>query len=664
MSVVGTIILPISTLYAEESTLETIIVIGEQRELIETDLFGSVDILSQEELAYEHVDDTLELFNKVPGVYLARYNQGIINTDIAIRGFAGDGVTPHAKLLIDGIPANLHNGYNELDQLFPLSIASITVFKGTSDPRYGLYNIAGNYNVATRQDHAKQIELTLGSFNTQEVQGYAGFSSEGFQHNYSVGYRTNKGYRDHTDLDKYALTGSWQWDFDDAKALRIIARHAGYEGDSPGYFSSTQAARANPRGSESFASEDGGDKETSHLSAHWDQDINEDVQWQLKAYAQTFERERWVRFSEGGSLTNRYDDQEQWGMISTLNWSLNDNWSLDWGIDYEYQDVIEQRFNTVNNTRVRAGVSRDRAYDFISYGTYLKISHELSEQLHWNIALRADRLDGDYLDRNLSPDSTVEPDRDMFDFGTIIQPKFNIVYAVSEIVDIFANAGRSFQHPFGITAYQAINIDGTRQAPRDVSINDGWEIGTQWSPSSALMVRLSYWQQNASDESIVVDGNRQNVGKTERSGLDIAFSGTLNYAWSYWGNFTTIDSEIVRADDRLRDSEGNELRSIPDYTASIGLNYQITPKLVSRIHLDAQGDYYINEANVGGKFGDYTLLNASADYDSDWGTIKFQLNNITDQYYEYAFDFQNDAAFTIHSPGDGINGSVSVNWNF
>ena len=102
----------------------------------------------------------------------------------------------------------------------------------------------------------------------------------------------------------------------------------------------------------------------------------------------------------------------------------------------------------------------------------------------------------------------------------------------------------------------------------------------------------------------------------------------------------------------------------PDLTASVGLNYQVTPKFVTRLHVDAQGDYYINEANVGGRYGDYTVLSASADYDAGWGVIKLQLNNITDEYYEYAFDFGNDASFTIHSPGDGFNGNVSVSLQF
>lgn len=650
----GATLLPFHSISAEEKVLETVIVIGDVDDLKTSELAGSVDVLSQEELRYEHVDDTLELFKKVPGVYLSRYNQGVINTDIAIRGFAGDGTTPHGKLLIDGIPSNFHNGYNELDQLFPLNIDSITVFKGTSDPRYGLFNTAGNYNVTTRQDTAKELEVTLGSFNTKEVQGYAGFENDSFMQSYSFGYRENKGYRDHTDLEKYALSGNWQWNIDDDKSFRVSVRHANYEGDSAGYLSKEQA-RENPEQSASFANQDGGDKEVNHISLHWDQHVSQDVQWSLKGYWQTFERERWVRFSQAGSLQDRFDDQTHYGLSSTINWSLSDEWFVDWGVNYEAQDVLEQRFGTIGQTRTRdtSNVIRDLDYDFNTYGTYVKLIHEPNEKVRWNVALRADRIDGD-----LRPARNAET-RDTFDFGTILQPKFNIVYSPVERFNVFANLGRSFQHPFGSAAYAT----NDRNA-RDVSINDGWELGAQWSPSQLLTLRVSFWEQKATDEFVVVDGTSRNVGETERNGFDLAFNGAVNDAFSYWGSYTSVNSEILKTSSVASATEGNELRSIPEYTISLGANYQFTPKFVTRLHLDSQGDYFINENNLGGKFGEYTLLNASADYDAGWGIIKLQLNNLTDEEYEYVFDFSDDGTSTIHSPGDGINGSVSVNVKF
>ena len=110
--------------------LDTVLVIGNRPAEAVTRLAGSVDVIGRDELEYQHVDDTMELLTKVPGTYMSRFNQGIINSDVAIRGFAADGSTPHVKLLIDGIPSNLHGGYSEMDQLFPRGIGSVQVFKG------------------------------------------------------------------------------------------------------------------------------------------------------------------------------------------------------------------------------------------------------------------------------------------------------------------------------------------------------------------------------------------------------------------------------------------------------------------------------------------------------------------------------------------------------
>ncbi|MEL6188596.1 MAG: hypothetical protein AAFU79_28585 [Myxococcota bacterium] len=35
------------------------------------------------------------------------------------------------------------------------------------------------------------------------------------------------------------------------------------------------------------------------------------------------------------------------------------------------------------------------------------------------------------------------------------------------------------------------------------------------------------------------------------------------------------------------------------------------------------------------------------------------MNNVFDDFYEYVFDFSDDGTFTIHSPGAGVNATVS-----
>lgn len=643
---------------AESDThaMDSIVILGDQSAKADTShLAGSTDFITREELEDAHIDDTMELFTKVPGVYFARYNQGIINTDIGIRGFAAEGSTPHVKLLIDGIPSNLHNGYSEMDQLFPLAIDSVEVFKGTSDARYGHNAVAGSYAISTRSDVAQEIKATAGSYDSREVQGYLGRKDGDLEHSYFLGYREADGYRDHNTVDKYSAHGRWFYSLNEDSEVGFIARLAGYEGDAPGYLS-TDVTRNVPKSSADYANQDGGDKETEHYSLHYNTALSNDIEWQAKAYYLTYERERWVRFSEASSLQNRFDDQEHMGLTSTLNWYINDNWQLDWGLNYEAQDVIEQRFGTIGQTRQRdnSNVIRNRHYDFDNVGTYLQISNTPNQWVEWNAAVRADRFRGDFVQYdalgNASP-------REMFDFGTIIQPKLNLFVSPTEDVTLFANVGRTFQVPFGASAYTA----GDTSA-RDVSVNDGWETGVKWSPTADLELRVSYWEQEASDEYVTINGNAQNVGETKRKGVDLGINWYPADTLMIWANASLVDSEQVNSGNS--DNTGNELRSIPDYTASIGANYQFAADWQASLHVDSQGDSYTNEANAGGKFSGFTLVNVGLEREMSWGSLNLQVNNLFDRYYEYVYDLSGDGSNIIHSPGDGINANLSMLYRF
>lgn len=639
--------------FAEESqtiNLSPVIVIGDTDTAGDTyaeyNLAGSVDVITSDELAESHVDNSMELFAKVPGVYFSPYNQGVINQDIGIRGFASDGESPHAKLLIDGIPSNMHNGYSELDQVFPGNVQSITVFKGTSDPRYGLFNLAGNYNVETRSDTGKNVQATIGSFDTRELQAYWGEQTGDLSHNYFFGYRDANGYRDNDSLEKYSLSGRWFYDFSPATSLGLIVRFSDFDADAPGYLTQA-AARQNPRQSADYASNDGGNKQTQSYSLHFDHKFTDDVSWSVKSYFNKYERERFVRFSAAGGLRHRIDDQDHYGLISKLDWNINDNWSVTWGADVEHQEVSEYRRDITNDV-----LRRDWDFDLTGYGTYVQINNTPVDWLEWNVALRADKFSGDgsFINRRSAGDGEI------YD-KTLIQPKANVFIYPTDSVVVFANYGRTFQPlTSSLNGYTA-NGDTSRDP-----YNDGWELGTKWQPIEGLQLRVSYWEQRAKDEFGNIDGSYVELGETLRQGIDTGFDWMVNRWLTIWGNYAKVDSEIKEAGA----NEGNELRGIFDYTASLGMTWSITPKLAWKVHYDAQGDAYVNEANEGGKFGDYKLVNTSLDYITSWGSINAQVNNLFDEEYAYVYDFCfpcGGGGISV-SPGNGINGSISVTYNF
>lgn len=624
--------------------LDSVVVLGKKEQVTTTDkgLAGSVDVITREELEYEHVTDTLELFSKTPGVVLSRYSQGIVNTEVSIRGFSGDGETPNAKVLVDGIPSNLFSGLSELDYLFPTNIQSAQVFKGTSDATTGLFATAGNYKIETRKDVGKQLQLGYGSFQTREMQGYYGEKQGNFTQNYAIGYRKGNGFRDHTVNEKIALSGRWQMDFEQS-SLALSAKYGKYNSpEAPGYMSKQQA-RDDRRGVAPNALNDSGEKEFKHLSLHYDYFFNNDVDLSLKTYWQNFDRERSVRFIGSPGVENRQDDQTSTGLIAKLNWKINPQWSFETGYDIEHQEVSEfrQRLTTIR---------RDAEYDFTAQGIYAKFENTPLDWLRWNMAYRIDRLSSDPKNRFVNNGTTLVTT--LLDDQTIVQPKFNVFANLSEQQTLFANAGRSFQTPTGTD----LNTRGST-VPVDVAINDGWEIGLKSAWHTDLNTRFSYWQQKADDEFINIDGTRRLLGATRRQGVDASFDYKLNDAFSFWGNVSRVYAKIEESNAQNPEFRGNNIRSIPSYTASLGLQFVPNAAWIARIHIDSQGDYYINESNRGGKYGGYTLTNANIDYKTSWGRVSLLANNIFDRYYEYVFDFNSNgsAGGVNFAPGAGRN---------
>ena len=124
-------------------------------------LAGAVTVMGGEQIARENVTFAQELLRKVPGVYRAEFNQGVVSGDIGIRGFNTESEIASTKLLIDGIPANMNSGVSEMNALFPLEIAQMQVVRGTNDPRHGLFNLAGNVSVETAQGRGTSVTSRL-----------------------------------------------------------------------------------------------------------------------------------------------------------------------------------------------------------------------------------------------------------------------------------------------------------------------------------------------------------------------------------------------------------------------------------------------------------------------------------------------------------------------
>ncbi len=317
---------------------------GLSKKLHSRDISSSVDIMNADKIQNQNVLTSYDLFQRMPGVQITQFNQGITTGKLSFRGFNGEGNINGVKLLIDGIPSNTNDGNMPfIDALFPLDIESIEVVRGTNDPRYGLHAIAGNANVSTALGgNYLKGRTSYGSFNTHDIQTGAGYEKNGFTQNYSVSYRSTDGYRDHATSDKKSFSGKWFYAPESKKyKVGLIARWSDAIAQEPGYLTLAQS-RANPTQSMPHNASDGGTRDVGQLSGHLDVNLKDNLFWSTKSYANIYNDQRFVRFSQNVRQQERDGNELQYGGTTSLTYSpkiawLND-FSLETGLDTQLQD--------------------------------------------------------------------------------------------------------------------------------------------------------------------------------------------------------------------------------------------------------------------------------------------------------------------------------------
>ncbi len=609
----------------------------------------SVDLLGSEILEQQPVLYSWELFRRAPGVMLTEFGQGTTSGKLSFRGFNGEGEVNAVKLLIDGLPSNSNDGNMPyLDMLFPLEIEGIEVVRGTNDPRYGLYNIAGNVTVDSRTggDYGK-ARLRYGSYDTQELQLAKGIESANWTQNYFIGGQRSDGYRDHAGAERTSLSGKWFYTPDTANwRLGLTARHYEAEADESGYLS-REDARQSPRQSYALSSSDMGERRMNQLGLHLDSELTTALSWASKVWLNTLDDDRWVRFSRTQPQQRRLTEERHYGARSSLTYRPGVSWlhdlALEGGVDTEQQRNRSERYTTVERDPVVQ--TRDQRFDYNSYGAYVQAVIQPVESLKVIPAYRVDRIEGEFTDELTGNEYAINR------YGNIEQPKISLVYTPIEALSFYGNWGRTFQIGTGAAAYKV----PPRTADLAPSINDGWETGIKFSPAHWVDGRIAYWEQVASDEVRRrlndPSGESENLGQTRRWGYDAQLNLYPRDGLSLWLSHSWQFSEIEEPDPSLPTSKGNEIDHVPHRLYAAGATYQATQELELSGWLNGQTSYYLERENNQGTYGGYVLFNLGASYGlTEQVTLDLQLKNLTDRYYEYVWY---DGAQSLHAPGDG-----------
>jgi len=602
----------------------------------------SVDVLGADQIQDKQVQHSWELLGQMPGIQLTETRQGAESGKVSFRAFNGEGYLNAIKTLIDGVPSNVNSGNQRfIDMLFPLEISYIEVVRGTNDPRYGLHNIGGNVNFGTRQgDNYTDARVSYGSYNTRDAQLAVGRESGGFAQNYFFGTQASDGYRDHDRSKKYAVGGKWFYgSVDDGMRIGLTARAYHHEAEEPGFMTEAEL-KADRRGSQRRNANDFDDRDMHQFGLHADLTLAPTVFLSSKLYYNRYEDSRQVTFSDlptgNAPRQRRVWDETQAGMLTALTWQARNELTLEAGVNYEHQDngYIRQRFSYSEPTDFDAPPARvqnDDRHTFDNWGAYVQAIYQPTEGLKIVPAYRVDRFSGD---TRLPGGVTGTLQR----YGTIGQPKLSVVQSLGARANVYANWGRTFQVLTGSTAPAYLTAG---QAVMRPSTNTGMEVGLKFSPFAGSQARLAVWQQDAENETsnMPATGTTVTLGKTRRRGGDAQASAQLGDKWTVWASHAYQEAKIVRdGRDGALSLKGREVAAVPRRISNIGLEYQATPALQLGLQGRAQGDYYLEERNGTGKYGDFAVLDLSAKYQiSPTLNVDMQIRNATDREYAYVW---------------------------
>lgn len=319
---------------------------------------------------------------------------------------------------------------------------------------------------------------------------------------------------------------------------------------------------------------------------------------------------------------------------------------------HKAQGATPVPFNTNIYHPVHAGNMPNQKPTISPFGDNDYVSYTLTDQL----SMLDDRLQlilgARYQDidtKNLHKNTAYSEDKVSPSLGIVVKPfgESLSLYAsyveglsegstVDSTLSNDANAGLTFA-PFQTKQYE---LGAKYQAGKWLNTLAIYQIE---KPSTMVMPYSSTTNKNINQ--ITTDD-----AETRSRGVEWAVSGEIIHGLNLLGNVAYNDAELSKAGvTKGVTNEGNTVYGVPEWTASLGLDYAIpfVDGLNVNTRINYVGKQYMNNANTL-ELPDYTIVDVGAHYKTQLGgvntTFLANVDNVTDKkYWEGMFTAENYA---------------------
>ncbi|MEZ0389180.1 MAG: TonB-dependent receptor family protein [Verrucomicrobium sp.] len=673
---------------------------GARAELARTP--GNTSVIDAEAFRMGRASSFEDVFSGVPGVYAPARGSDGDEVKLSIRG-SGLDLGFHLrgiKILQDGVPVSLADGFGDFQSIDPLSLKYVEVWRGSNALRYGSTTLGGAINFVSPTGYDAdpfRVRFEGGSFNYYNAQLSSGGVSGPFDYYVSTSFMSREGFQEHSQMDNERFYGNFGYRISDDLETRFFLTYVRSRSDLPGNLTKSEIENS-PRSADpdAIAFDQGRDVNWLRIANKTTLKLDETHRLEGSLYYTHFELDHplfWNPFFLNG-LGVRIGTYDSFGgelrYLSEGDWLGRKN-RFTVGFAPAVTFLHDERL--ANDFGKHGAHVADGDFTAANYDLYAEEQHYLTEKLSV-LAGASFTYSVRNFDDNFNSDPNGDQSRDQDYYG--FSPKLGLLYDVNPQSQIFANVSRSFEPP---TAVETIGLGGPAGdvLTRDIDAQTATtvEVGTR-GESGRFKWELAYYYSWLNDELLTVNdaaGNplgTVNGPDTHHQGVELGLDAIL---WQSRSPVAAPSAKSPKAvlpvqahrvdkltlkqvfnwnDFRFDDSDAygdNHLAGAPEFfyraelLLELGNGIYVGPNFqwVSRVPADYANSLYADS---------YAVLGLRLGYRSPKGwTIFAEARNLTDESYASSAEPIADSRTSfgparVFHPGEPLSFYGGFEWRF
>ena len=582
--------------------------------------------ISKIDLALKPVNNTQELMQTMPGLFIAQHAGGGKAEQIFLRGFDVDHGTD-VQVSVDGMPVNMVShahgqGYADAHFIIPETINNIDFGAGPYYTQQGNLNTAGYVSFATFKNIPRSyVQVEAGRFNSfrtlamidlikKNKEKQSAYIAGEF--NYTDGPTESK-----QKFKRYNVFSKYNLKVSDATCFTASA-----SGFSSNWYASGQIPdRAVKQGLisrwGSIDPTEGGNTERYNVNLQSQTRVSNNVSWENQVYYSRYIFKLYSNFTfflndgVNGDGILQEEQRNILGLQSKLKHQHYFKNSL-----LQSTEAIELRYDATNNSQLANQVKRQflnniMLGDIKEANLFAFSQHQLTMG-KWllDAGLRLDYYNFNYLDKL---NTVQQPSQQK----AIVSPKLNIQYTVNKALQLYVKTGKGFHS--NDTRVVVANT-GREILPAAW----GADIGIIAKPSTNLFFNVAAWYLHLDQEFVYVGdaGVVEPSGKTRRQGIDMVARYQLTKKF-----FITTNVNFTKPRAIGEPKGANYIPLAPTLTSTGGIFYKAVKGFNGSITYRYIKNRPGNEDNSIVAKG-YFLMNASINYTKSKYELGIALENI------------------------------------